>query len=79
MPVADAEEVGDDAVACAGFDVDVHCGWADAEVGGGVGVVGPEVGEDAAFVFGGGGGEAGGGDELDGACVGGGGEDAVGG
>ncbi len=57
VAVADAEEVGDDAVSGAGFDVGVHGGGADAQVGGRVGVVGAEVGEDAAFVFGGCGGE----------------------
>ncbi|KFY27676.1 hypothetical protein V493_03375 [Pseudogymnoascus sp. VKM F-4281 (FW-2241)] len=55
MSVADAEEVGDYAVAGAGFDVRVHGFFADAEGRAAVGVVGAEVGEDggaAAAVFG---------------------------
>ena len=38
VAVADAQEVGDYAVACAGFDVGVHGFLFDAEVGVGVGV-----------------------------------------
>lgn len=66
VTVADAEEVGDYAIPGAGFDVGVHCFFADAEGFAVVRIVGFEVGEDG-FVFGGDGGEGGGGDELDGA------------
>lgn len=53
VPVPHPEDVRDDAVARAGFDVRVHGLLADAERGAGVRVVGAEVGEDAAAVLGG--------------------------
>lgn len=78
VAVADAEEVGHDAVAGAGADVCVHYFGLDAKLGGFVGGCGFKVAKDAVVELGRDVAEAHGGNELHYAGEGGGGEDPVG-